>query len=392
MRILILHSRYRSGAVSGENRVVDDEVRLLRDAGHEIDLYDPAVETAQMVDLARSAASTVWSRRATRQVTLRITRDRPDIVHLHNLFPALSPAVLRAVPDGVPCVMTLHNYRQLCLPGTFLREGRVCEDCFGRSLWPGVVHGCYQGSVVASSVLAGSLTLHRVIGSFRRVDLFVAISAFVRDKHIEAGFPEDRFFVKPHFAWPARPRQGPGDSFLYLGRLSPEKGPATLLEAFKGLKARLLIVGSGPDDAALRRRAPSNVEFAGGVDPDVVPGLLEGTRALLVPSLSHEGAGKVVLEAYASGVPVIASRAGGLPEVMQHGVTGLLVPPGDEGAWARAVARLIDDDRSMRMGKAAWRVWRESYGPRNGLAGLEHTYERAVERVGTQARAPRNDG
>jgi Glycosyl transferase 4-like domain len=192
----MLHSRYRSGPVSGENRVVDDEARLLRDAGHVVDVFDPEVATSSALELVRSAVSTVWSLGAGREVASRIARDAPGVVHVHNLFPALSPAVLRAVPDRIPCVMTLHNYRQLCLPGTFLRDGRICEDCFGRSLWPGVVHGCYQGSIAASGVLASSLTLHRSIGSFRRVDLYVAISSFVRDKHVEAGLPEERLIVK----------------------------------------------------------------------------------------------------------------------------------------------------------------------------------------------------
>ncbi|MDP9234960.1 MAG: glycosyltransferase, partial [Actinomycetota bacterium] len=172
MRVLILHSRYRSGAVSGENRVVEDEARLLRKGGHEVGVYAPGLDELGPIDLIRSAATTIWSLGAAKKVAEAVERHHPDVVHVHNLFPALSPAVLRAVPDEVACVMTLHNYRLLCLPGTLLRDGRVCEDCLGRSPWPGVVHGCYQGSVGASGVLASSLQLHRTIGSFRRVDLF----------------------------------------------------------------------------------------------------------------------------------------------------------------------------------------------------------------------------
>lgn len=389
MRILVLHSRYRSGSASGENRVVDDEVRLLQTAGHAVEAFQPQMDPAGPAELLHSAAGVVWSIRAPHEVAARIDRFRPDVVHVHNLFPALSPAVLRAVPSRIPLVMTLHNYRLLCLPGTFLRDGVVCEDCLGRSKWPGVIHGCYQGSVAASAALATSLELHRAVGSFDNVDLYVAISRFVRAKHIEAGLPGPRIVVKPHFSWPSSRRDGPGSYFLFLGRLSPEKGGSTLVEVFRRSSARLIIVGEGPDGAMLRRRGSSNLEFRGTVEPDRVPDLLAGARALLVPSLSHEGAGKVVLEAYAASVPVLASEAGGLPEVVDDGQTGFLLPPGDVPAWTRAVDRMSDDELVQRMGAAGLAMWKQGYGPDQGLANLEAVYEQAVQARARPAASPR---
>jgi glycosyltransferase involved in cell wall biosynthesis len=371
-----VHSRYRSGSVSGENRVVDDESRLLREGGHEVDVYAPMLESVGGVGLLRAATSTVWSMRAADDVASRVEAWRPDVVHAHNLFPSLSPAILRSVPDSVACVMTLHNFRQMCLPGTFLRDGRVCEDCYGRGSWPGVLHGCYQGSVGASATLAASLVLHRRIGSFARVDLFVAISRFVRDMHLNAGIGTDRIVVKPHFAWPSARRTGPGSYFLYLGRLSPEKGVRTLVEAWGSIDARVLVVGEGPEREDLRRLAPVNVEFRDSVSPERVPELLQSARALIVPSISHEGAGKVVLEAYAAGVPVLASRGGGLPEVVEDGVTGVLLPPGDPVALTKGVEHLQDDAVSRRMGDAAWRFWKERHDPERALQQLEDVYRR----------------
>jgi glycosyltransferase involved in cell wall biosynthesis len=381
MQILIVHSRYRSGPASGENRVVEDEARLLREAGHHVDVFAPGVGELTGIGRIRTAAEAIWSVRATKEVADRIRRSRPAIVHAHNLFPALSPAVLRVANERAATVLTLHNYRLLCLPGTFLRSGRICEDCLGRLPWPGVVHGCYQGSVAASGVLATSLQLHQAIGSFRGVHLYVAISEFVRRKHVEAGMAADRVAVKPHFAWSSPRREGPGDFFLYLGRLSPEKGVSTLLEAWRRIKAKLVIVGNGPDAARLRSLAPSNAEFWGPVAPGLVSDLLSRSRALIVPSLSHEGAGKVVLEAYAAGVPVLASRAGGLPEVVQDGISGLLVPPGDPAALVEAVEHLLDDPASERMGEAGWALWEKRYSPEHGLARLEEVYRRASESV-----------
>jgi glycosyltransferase involved in cell wall biosynthesis len=328
--------------------------------------------------MIQAGVGAIWARDAVAEVERRIARHEPDVVHCHNLFPALSPAVLRATRDKAPTVITLHNYRFLCLPATFLRDGRICEDCLNRLPWPGVVHGCYQGSVAASAALASSLVLHRTIDTYQHIRLYIAISEFVRQKHVEGGLPGERTVVKPHFAWRVEPRQGPGEYFMYLGRLSPEKGVSTLVDAWAQVSGKLLIIGDGPEASRLRETAPANVEFRRTVAPSAVPRLLRGARAILSPSVSHEGAGKVVLEAYAAAVPALVSRAGGLPEVVQDEVTGLVLPPSDPEAWARAADRLLDDSESERMGRSAWELWSDRYTPEQGLVNLESAYRRAV--------------
>ena len=380
MRILILHSRYRSGPASGENRVVEDELRLLSDGGHEVEVFAPSVGDPSAAELIRTGIRVVWSRKASLEVHRRIKRLRPDVVHCHNLFPSLSPSVVREIPERIALVMTLHNYRLHCLPGILLRDGRICEDCLGRAPWPGVLHGCYQGSVAASLPLASSLALHRKLRTFERVDLFLAISEFVRAKNIEGGLPAERVIVKPHFVWPSEEREGPGDYFLFLGRLSPEKGVGTLLDAWKDLGTRLVIVGDGPEAASLRARASHHVEFLSTVPPERARALVRSARAMVVPSLAYEGAGRVVLEGYAAGVPALGSEIGGLPEVIEDGVTGLLLAPGDAAAWRHGVGRLLDDSESRRMGGESIRLWREKYSPRTGLALLEHAYQAARSR------------
>jgi len=378
MRILILHSRYRSGPASGENRVVEDETRLLSEAGHAVEVFAPLLGRPSGVDLAAAGIRTIWSRQAVNHVTHLIGSSRPDVIHCHNLFPTLSPAVIRAASNGGAVVMTLHNYRLQCLPATFFRDSRICEDCLGRAPWPGVLHRCYQDSFAASAVLASSLVLHTGIGTFNRVSLYLAISEFVRRKHIEGGLPPDQIIVKPHFTWQAERRQGPGKYFLFLGRLSREKGVDTILHAWTQIRAKLLIVGDGPEAARLRSSAPGNVEFRGTVSPDEVLALLRHARALVVPSTWHEGAGRVVLEAYAAGVPVLASRVGALPETVLDEVTGLLLPPTDIEAWAQAAQRLLEDSESERMGDAAWDLWNEHYSPEHGLRNIERAYRKAL--------------
>ncbi len=380
MRILILHSRYLSGPVSGENRVVQDEAAVLREAGHEVHVLSPAPEASRPADRAKAAASAVWSRRAAGAVG-RLVRDRAiEIVHAHNLFPTLSPSVLRAARSaGAAVLVTLHNFRFMCLPATFLRDGKVCEACLGRIPWRGVAYRCYRGSAAGSATLAASLSLHRAVGSLDAVSRFLAVSGFVRAKHIEGGFPVERIGVKGNFTWPVERRADPGDHFLFLGRLAPEKGLDTLLGAWRaGGLGRLVVAGDGPEAATLRRQAPAEVDFIGQVPAEEVPALLRGAKALLVPSRWYEASPHTIIEAYAAGVPVIASRIGALPEAVADGVTGLLVEPEDAEAWAEAVRRVGVPGESKRLGAAAYDRWRERHAPEPGLRELEAAYHEAM--------------
>ncbi len=375
MRVLVLHSRYLSGPVSGENRVVEDQIALLSRSGHDVAAWTPAPSA---IGRATAAMRTVWSREATDHVRDLIVEHKPDVVHVHNLFPLLSPAVVRAVPPETAVVMTLHNYRYACLPGTFLLDGRICEDCLGKVPWRGVVRSCYRGSKSASAVLASSYVLHKAIGSFDRIDRFLAVSDFMREKHIQAGIPADRIGVRRNFAEQAERRRGSGAYFLYIGRLAREKGLRFLCRAWTGLDAPLLVVGEGPDEAAIRAVAPPGVEFRGAVPGDQVPALLRQAKALVVPSFWYEGTPRSVLEAYAVGVPVLASRIGSLTEVVQEGRTGRLLPVGDVDAWQAAVTELLDEDTNHRMGDAAFDEWSLHYRPEHASERLVESYETAM--------------
>jgi glycosyltransferase involved in cell wall biosynthesis len=370
VRIALLHSRYLSGDVSGENRVVADEAALLEAAGHDVATFTPSARIeAGSLALGRDA---IWSATALKHVRRLIEEFRPHVVHVHSLYPALSPAVLRT---RVPVVMTLHNARLLCLPATLLRDGKQCEVCIGKVPWRGVLHACYRGSRPASAAIAASLTMHRAARTFDRVALFLAVSEFVRAKHVAAGFDPDRIRVKPNFVPPAKRREGPGGSFVVVGRLTSEKGIDALLRSWG--KAPLEIVGDGEERQALAQIAPQSVRFRGAVAASEVPDLLASARALLIPSRS-EGLPRVVIEAFAAGVPVIASRVGGLPELVEHGVNGLLVDLGDDDAWRAAVERLADDAETIRLGRGALSTWQRCHSPESGLAQLELGYADAI--------------
>jgi glycosyltransferase involved in cell wall biosynthesis len=373
VRILILHSRYLSGPVSGENRVVDDELTLLREADHDVRLWAPSPEG---ISNLKAGLATIWSSSAS--TTMRRLTDsfEPDIVHVHNLFPMLSPAVLRA---DIPIVMTLHNYRYSCLPGTFYLDGRVCEDCLGRVPWRGVVRRCFRDSTRASLALAGSLTIHRAIGSFENVDLFLAVSAWIKRKHAEAGLASRKIVVRTNFAQPVELRDGPGEYFLYAGRLAPEKGLDLLVRDWSSDLAPLLVAGDGPELQRLRGVASSNVRFLGGLPGKEIARLLRNSRAVVVPSRWYEGAPRSIIEAYATGVPVMASAIGAIPEVVANGRSGFLLPPEDRDSWLSAARRLMDDDESERLGRGAFEVWKEAHTPQRALEQLESAYLRAID-------------
>jgi glycosyltransferase involved in cell wall biosynthesis len=376
LRILILHSRYLSGWASGENSVVRDEERLLREAGHDVATWTPAPEGSH----ARLGARAVWSPAALRHVRGLIERHRPQILHCHNLYPMLSPAVFRAARErDTRVVVTLHNYRMFCLPATSVRDGKICELCLGRVPWRGVVYRCYRGSMAGSTAMAASLSLNRAIGSFDAVTMFLPVSRFVRDKHVQAGLTSARMVVKPNFCWPQPRRSGAGEYFLYVGRLAPEKDVGTLLEAWRSIRAPLILVGDGPDRGALEALAPEGVEFRGTVSPEEVTLLLKGARALLFPTRCNEGGPRSVIEAYAAGVPVIATSLGALPEMVEHGTSGLLVQPGGTDAWGEAAEALMDPGTAVRLGEGAFDRWARLHSPDRGLEELDRAYRAALD-------------
>lgn len=380
MRILRLHSWYSTGDLSGENRSVEDECEVLTAGGHEIVSWTPDSVIEDLRDQMRAGFSAIWCRGAASMVRALILERRPDIVHCDNLFPHLSPSVIRtARSSGVPVVMGLRSYRLMCLASNLQRGGSTCDLCVGKVPWRGVVHRCYRDSLPGSTALALSLEGHRRLGTFDQVAVFLASSEYVRCRHIEGGLPADRIQVKPNFSWPAARREGPGEYFLFLGRLVPEKGVANLLDLWRMVGGRLLIAGDGPELQRLQRQAPDGIEFLGPVSRGDIPALIQGAKAVVIPSTWPEPFGRVAIEAYAAGVPVLASRVGGLADIVVDGSSGILVPPTDIAAWALGVQRLSDDGESIRLGEGAWQLWRERFSPRRGLTALENAYRHALE-------------
>lgn len=381
MRVAILHNRYaRRG---GEDSVVETEAECLRKAGCEVSLF--AVESAELVhsraERWRAALHARWNPRTVEALTRFLAAHPADVAHVHNFFPRLSPsahATLRRL--GVPVVQTLHNYRLACANGLFLREGRPCEECVAHGPWRAVRYGCYRGSRLATAVWAEATAAHRRRGTWLEcVDRFIAPSEFTRRKLAAAGLPPERIVVKPNPVPDPGPPGPPGRGALYVGRLSPEKGVGLLLDAWRRLpgEPELAIAGAGPDEAALRERARgiAHVRFLGEVPRERVPALLAQAAFVVAPSLWYEVSPVSASEAMAAGRAVVASDAGALPELVEHGANGMLFRSGDAESLAAACRRLLEDaPLAAALGRAARARFEQELAPEASTRRLLDLY------------------
>ncbi|MEU1228445.1 glycosyltransferase [Streptomyces sp. NPDC005828] len=392
MHVLVVHNRYSSAQPSGENRVVDEEVGLLRAAGHRVELFERRSDDIAGRSLLGKAAVPLlvpWNPAVRTELAARLRADRPDVVHVHNVFPLLSPAVLTACADaGVPVVATLHNYTQVCPPGTLHRDGRPCTECVGSAAsLPAVRHGCYRNSRLATVPLAVSLAVNR-----RRwwsgVERFLCISAAQRDLLVSSGMPAERLTVKHNFVPdPGTVRTGAGEHVLFLGRLAEPKGVRLLMAAWDALAADggvgvpLVLAGAGPMEPEVTAWAAgrNDVRYAGLYDPAQCREAVARSVAVVAPSMARETFGLVVAEAMAAGVPAVAAGHGGFVELVDEGVTGLLHRPGEAASLADCLRRVTDGpDRNREMGRAARRRYEQLFSPAVGLERLVEEYRTAI--------------
>lgn len=389
MRILIANNRYQQQG--GEEGVVRAEAELLLRHGNAVEILEENNSDIQgPLQAIQTAAQCIYSLNSANRMRESIRKFRPDLVHIHNFFPKLSPSVHHACyRAGVPVVQTLHNYRLLC-PGAFLlRDGRVCEDCLGKKLaLPAVQHRCYRESLGASAALATMLGVHRSIGTWSRtVTRFIVLTEFARQKFSEGGLPPERMSVKPNFLL-SDPGQGPGDGgyALFVGRLSPEKGLDTLLSAWRRLPAAppLKIVGDGPLSALVRAATAEQpaIQWLGRRSGEEVRALMSQAAVLVFPSVWYEGFPLVFAEAFAAGLPIIASRLGAMSELIDEGRTGFLYPPGDADALARKIDSVFTESSLLiSMRQSARAVFEARYTAEKNYAMLMDIYRAACAEI-----------
>ena len=354
MRILSIHNRYLIRG--GEDQSRELEEKLLQEQGNQVDIYEENNNRVAEIGKVRVAIRTVWSTESYQIVRQKLTENSYNIVHVQNFFPLISPSVYYAAnKQGVPIIQTLRNYRLLCANSYFFRDQKVCEDCLGKIIpWPGVVHGCYRDSKLGSLVVVTMQTLHRAISTWKKmVNLYITLTDFTRQKFIQAGLPADKIVIKPNFVYPDPGMgEGNGNYAIFIGRLSPEKGLDTLLAAWQllGGKIPLKIIGDGPLSNQVREAVTKlpYVKWLGRLPIQEVYTLIGEAKFLIFPSQWYETFGRVAIEAFAKGTPVIASNLGNMSSMIESGRTGFHFSPGDPNDLAALVEYALTHPEKLR--------------------------------------------
>lgn len=387
MKVLLVHNRYQQRG--GEDAVVDAESRLLAANGIDVQRFDADNDAIQglvtkiQVSLGQFGLPTA----AQSRFSEALAAFQPNVVHVHNWFPTLSPSLFNICSRAnVPVVHTLHNYRLLCVNATLFRDGHVCEDCIGTTLrTPGILHSCYRDSAAGSAVATAGMLTHWSLGTWNRsIDCFIALTEFARLKMIEGGLSSEKVVVKPNFIDPdPGAGQGRGGYFLFVGRLTEEKGFRVLLECWKNGQdlPKLKIAGSGPLENEVRDAVATmpNVEWLGARSSEEVLELMADASALLCPSQWYEGMPRVVIESLAVGTPVIASSIGCYPEMIVDGENGSLFPTGDAVALRDRLRHLLQGNSLSTMRANARRSYQSNYTGDKNFSLLLNLYRSVLK-------------
>ncbi len=394
MKVLLIHNFYQLRG--GECAVFESEQQMLRAAGHEVLLYTRHNDEIARGGLLASAAlpiRTVWNPETHRAIGELLARESPDVAHFTNTFPLISPSAYDACCNaGVPVVQSIHNYRWLCPAATFFRDGEICEECVDHSLLRSVRYGCYRDSRPATATVAAMVAFHRRRSLFAKVDRFVALTEFARAKLAEGGFPKDRIVVKPNSVDFERipPIPVSDRSYaLFAGRLSDEKGVHTLLDGWKQLTTTipLRIAGDGPLRDEIARRivdeSIQDVQLLGPLPPENLLETLRRARILVFPSLWYEGMPMSIVEAFASGVPVIASRLGGMAEMIEDNRNGVLFRSGDSADLAKKLDAVFGNLEAIEaMSHGALQTFDARHRPEQNCERLIEIYRAAIQASG----------
>src|SRR6266481_3393790 len=368
MKVLMLHNRYL--LLGGEDQATLAEVELLREYGHEVELQEQDNRSIEQHSKVGTAIGTIWSSGSFHQIRGLLLTGKFDIVHVQNFFPLWSPSVYYAAADcGIPVVQTLHNYRLMCVNSIFFRDNHVCEDCLGKAVpWRGIMHGCYRNSRAGSAAVAAMIGVHKLLGTWnKKVEIYIAVSEFAREKYIAAGLPGKKIAVRPYFLHPSPALgSGGGGYALFVGRLSPEKGIATMLDAWKTAEnpLPLRIVGDGPLRELVKAACSvtARMQYLGPKSLPEVLDLMRQAEFLVFPSEWYETMGRTIMESLAVGTPVLASSLGPPATMVVSGKTGFHFVQGDVAALRRQVewcSRNLEVLSSLR--KNARTAFEETY-------------------------------
>ncbi len=443
MKILMVHNFYQSSSPSGEDVVFRNEVELLSRNGIDVITYtrhNDEILNFNIINKGLLPFNNIWSNRTYREIKALIKREKPDIAHFHNIWYLISPSAYYACKDaGIPVIQTLHNFRISCVNGLLSRDGHVCEECISskksysllvNSYWiklliNAIKYGCYRDSRIYSLSIALMQFFHWMKKTWiDKVDAYIALTEFGRQKFIEIGLPAEKIFVKPNFlSNPPAPNYSHKNYAVFLGRLSAEKGVNILIEAFKLLGKKdqesvgdhqrpiksdeqltmnnelsaithnlspmtcnlfhLKIIGDGPLMESLQKTVKvgkiKNMEFTGRLNFKDAMKILQNSNFMIMPALWYEGFPMTIREAFACGKPVIASNLGAMAELVEHGRTGLLFEPGNPIDLAEKIKWMIEhEDECIQMGKNARKIFEEKYTAERNYQILMEIYKKVI--------------
>lgn len=410
MKILLVHEFYRSSSPSGEDRVYQLEQKLLMNSGMDVSTVrfkNDWIGTEKGPSKLKTAMCTPWSPLGQMIVRDAIERFKPDVVHFHNTFPIISQsAIWEAKKLGVATVQTLHNYRWYCANGLLLRNEQACTLCLRYGPWPAMVYRCYRDSLLATIPLVMNISLHRLLRTASKaVSQLIVLTQFAKNELMKAGIPSKIISVKSNFFSDPFLEIGEAEirqlrmnrEWIFIGRLKEEKGVQFLPQVWEKLSDEapvLRIIGDGPMKKRLKREVKDRnldgkIIFEGHQRHENVKRSLLNAQLLIFPSICYEGFPLTIGEAYASGVPVAASRIGAAGAIVKDQQTGILFEPGDVDDMAQKLRDLIREPRRIkRMGRNARLEYDKYYTPRKNLENLIGIYEKAISRRNNMNKFP----
>lgn len=392
MHLIIGHNFYSSATPSGENQVFEAERQLMLQNNHTLELFtrhSDEIRGKGAYGVIQGALATPWNQSMAKSIRKKVKEFKPDVVHIHNTFPLLSPAVFYAIGKRAARVLTLHNYRLFCPAAIPMRDGKVCTKCIDkRSPIPSMIHGCYRGSRAATLPLALSVGLHRILGTWtNQVDAFICLSEFQRQLMVDAGLPREKLHVKPNF-YPGKPCMIPWEKrkpyVVFAGRLTAEKGVVNLLRAWQAWGAsapELRLVGDGELRSELEQMADGlPVRFLGQLSAKKAQAEIANASLQILPSECFEGFPMVVREAFAFGTPAAVSNIGPLPTIVGHKNNGIVFQPANPQSLLQEVRTAWETPGMLeQLGRGARAEFERKYTEEANYTTLMEIYRKAIE-------------
>jgi len=388
MKILIIHNKYKQ--YGGEDRVVNNEILLLRSKGHTVLEYyrdNKEIDSYNLLQKAAFVFNSLRSAKSTREVEKLIKKEKPDLAHVHNVWPLISPWIyITLKKHHIPIVQTIHNFRFICTNGYRFIKGSLCDRCRNCYNLPAVYHRCYKNSFLQSGLRSLVLTISQMLKIFHKIDGYIFLNNDYKKLFIQKKYSAARSFLKQNFinVSDLRPAMKYADYIVYVGRLSPEKGVDILLEALSSLpRINLKIIGTGEEEKKLKsfvkKHKMKNIEFLGFQKKEKCLNIIKKAQFSIIPSVWLENGPLTVQVSVAVGVPVVANKTVGLEEMIKTNITGILIPGLNSQKLAKAIENLFNNNKkSAKMRTAAGKDAEKRFGPELNYQMLVSIYKKVL--------------